>query len=228
MTERVIVTSSSGKDSILTIYEIKKKEEYEIGALITTLTKDYNRISMHGIRQVLLEKQAKSLGYPLEMVLISKDADNREYEEKMRSLLEKYHKEGVDQVVFGDIYLEDVRRYREENLAKIGMRGIFPLWERDTTDLAMEFIGLGFKAIITCVDTDLLDGKFAGREYDENLLAELPKNVDPCGENGEFHTFVFDGPIFQDPIKFEIGEKVLRENRFYFCDLVPKYKGSSY
>lgn len=222
MTERVIVTSSSGKDSILALYEIKKNVEYEITALLTTITEDYNRISMHGVREALLKMQAKSLNLPLEMVFISKGANNEEYDGKMKSSLEKYQKEGVEWVVFGDINLEDVRKYRETNLAKIEMKGLFPLWLKDTTELAHKFIDLGFKAIITCVDTEQLDGKFVGREYDWDFLAELPKKVDPCGENGEFHSFVYDGPIFEYPIRFEIGEKVLRENRFYFCDLIPK------
>jgi uncharacterized protein (TIGR00290 family) len=222
MTERVIVTSSGGKDSILGIYEIKNNVEYEITALLTTITEDYYRISMHGVRHTLLEMQAKSLNLPLEIVFISKDANNEEYEEKMRSLLEKYQKEGVDFVVFGDIFLEEVRKYRESNLAKIAMKGIFPLWEKDTTELAFEFIDLGFKAIVTCVDSKQLDGKFVGREYNREFLADLPKKVDPCGENGEFHSFVYDGPIFEYPIRFKIGEKVLRENRFYFCDLILK------
>ena len=222
MTERVIVTSSSGKDSILALYEIKKNVEYEITALLTTITEDYNRISMHGVREALLEMQAKSLNLPLEIAFISKGANNEEYDGKMKLLLEKYQKEGVEWVVFGDINLEDVRKYRETNLAKIEMKGLFPLWLKDTTELAHKFIDLGFKAIITCVDTEQLDGKFVGREYDRDFLAELPKKVDQCGENGEFHSFVYDGPIFEYPIRFEIGEKVLRENRFYFCDLIPK------
>ena len=177
---------------------------------------------MHGVRQVLLEKQAKSLNLPLEMVFISKEANNEEYEGEMKSLLEKYQKEGIDYVVFGDINLEDVRKYRETNLAKIKMKGFFPLWGKDTTELAHEFIDLGFKAIITCVDSEHLDGKFVGKEFDRDFLSKLPEKVDPCGENGEFHSFVYDGPIFEYPIRFEIGVKVLRENRFYFCDLIPK------
>jgi uncharacterized protein (TIGR00290 family) len=222
MMKKVIVTSSSGKDSILAIYEIKKNVEYEIVALLTTITEDYNRISMHGVREDLLKKQSRSLNLPLEVIFISKNANNEEYESKMKSILEKYQKEGVDNVVFGDINLEDVRKYREANLTKIKMKGLFPLWGKDTTELAHEFIDLGFKAIITCVDSEYLDGKFVGREFDMDFLASLPDKVDPCGENGEFHSFVYHGPTFAEPIRFEIGEKVLRENRFYFCDLIPK------
>jgi uncharacterized protein (TIGR00290 family) len=222
MTKRVIVTSGSGKDSVLSIYKLMKNIDFEIVAQITTITQDYNRISMHGVRKELLVNQAKSLNIPLEIVSISKGADNNEYEKKMRSLLEKYKQEGIDTVVFGDIFLEDVRSYRTDNLSKINMTGIFPLWNEDTTVLSNEFIDLGFKCIITCVDTKQLDGEFAGREFDKEFLADLPNGIDPCGENGEFHSFVYDGPIFEYPIKIEIGERVLRENRFHFCDLIPK------
>jgi uncharacterized protein (TIGR00290 family) len=221
MRKKVLVTWGGGKDSALALYELRKSKEYEIMAILTTITQDYERISMHGVRQVLLEKQTESLKIPLEKVLISKGASNEEYENKMKSLLTKYQKKGINQVVFGDIFLEDVRKYREENLAKIEMTGLYPLWGRDTNELAKKFIDLNFRSIITCVDTELLDGKFVGREFDREFLSKLPKKVDPCGENGEFHSFVYDGPIFEYPIKFEIGKKVLRENRFYFCDLIP-------
>ncbi len=215
--DRILIGWSGGKDSALTLYEIK--ESYEVAALLTTVTEDYERISMHGVRATLLEKQAESLGYPLEKVLISKNASNDEYEVKMREVLERYH-EKVSYVAFGDIFLEDVRRYREENLRRIGMKGIFPLWGENTAKLAQKFIDLGFKAIITCVDSKFLDETFVGRIYDEEFLQDLPPNVDPCGENGEFHSFVYDGPIFGSRTSFKVGETVLRDG-FYFCDLVP-------
>jgi uncharacterized protein (TIGR00290 family) len=221
MSLRVILSWSGGKDSALALYEIQKTRSYEILALLTTVTEDYDRISMHGVRRVLLERQAASLGYPLEKVPISRDASNGEYESRMREVLAKYLNLGVTSVVFGDIFLEDVRKYREGNLSKIGMRGIFPLWKRDTYELARTFINLGFKAVITCVDSIVLDKKFVGRVFDERLLSELPSTVDPCGENGEFHSFVYSGPIFQYPIPHTIGEIVLRDNRFYYCDLMP-------
>ncbi|UCE75050.1 MAG: hypothetical protein JSV56_04930 [Methanomassiliicoccales archaeon] len=140
----------------------------------------------------------------------------------MRNVLEKYRKSGVSRVAFGDIFLEEVRRYREENLSKIKMKGLFPLWGKDTTKLAHSFIDMGFKAIVTCVDSNFLDGSFVGRDYDLQFLSELPKSVDPCGENGEFHSFVYNGPIFKKGISITRGDIVLRENRFYFCDLIPK------
>lgn len=190
-------------------------------ALLTTITKDYDRVSMHGVRTGLIERQAESLGIPLEKIYITKNATNSEYETNMREKLVKYSKEGIKSVVFGDIFLEDLRLYREKKLSALGMRGIFPIWKKDTKELANAFIELGFKAIITCIDTEVLDKKFIGRFYDKEFLRELPSNIDPCGENGEFHSFVFKGPLFQKDIAFTKGEIVLRDDRFYFCDLNP-------
>ncbi|MBI1743503.1 diphthine--ammonia ligase [Candidatus Acetothermia bacterium] len=221
MPEKVLFGWSGGKDSTLALYEIQRAANYEIAALLTTVTKDYDRISMHGVRRILLEQQAASLGYSLEMVWISKQSSNEEYESQMHEALTKYRSAGVSSVVFGDLFWEEIRKYRETHLGQIGMKGIFPLWGRNTTELAHTFIDLGFKAIIVCVDSNALDGKFVGRLFDKKLLSELPSSVDPCGENGEFHSFVFDGPIFRKPILFEKGEIVLRDNRFYYCDLIP-------
>ena len=220
MIEKVLFGWSGGKDSTLALYEIQRARKYEIAALLTTVTKDYDRISMHGVRRVLLEQQAASLGYPLEIAWISKHSSNEEYESKMRETLTKYQSVGVSSVVFGDLFLEEIRKYRETHLAQIEMKGIFPLWGKNTTELAHTFIDLGFKAIIVCVDSKALDGKFVGRIIDKKFLLELPLSIDPCGENGEFHSFVFDGPIFRKPIQFEKGEIVLRDNRFYYCDLI--------
>jgi len=219
--KKIIVSWSSGKDSAMALHEIQKTGEYEIVALLTTLTRDYDRISMHGVRRVLLERQADLLDIYLEKVLISKGTSNEEYEAIIEETLRKYLDMGVSTVAFGDIFLESLRQHREDNLAKIGMDAIFPLWERDTTELAHEFVDAGFKAITTCVDTKVLDGKFVGRTFDEQFLAELPAEVDPCGENGEFHSFVYDGPIFREQLVCTKGEAVLRDNRFYFCDVIP-------
>ena len=217
----MIFSWSAGKDSALAFYELQKTKNYEITALLTTVTKDYDRISMHGVRRVLLELQAESLGFPLEKVFISKNTSNGDYESKMRNVLVEYLTAGISSVVFGDISLEDLRKYRENNLSKIGMKGIFPLWKRNTTELAHKFINSGFKAVITCVDSNVLDKMFIGRAFDEQFLSELPFAVDPCGENGEFHSFVYDGPIFRQKILYTTGEVVLRESRFYYCDLIP-------
>ena len=217
----VLVSWSGGKDSCVALYEIQRAREYRVAALLTTVTRDYDRISMHGVRRVLLEKQADSLGLRLHQVLISKDATNEDYEMKMGEAFSVYGEQGIDSIVFGDLFLEDIRIYREQFLARHNMRGLFPVWHRDTTRFIKEFIELGFKAVVICVDSRILDQSFAGRMIDEAFLSSLPPHVDPCGENGEFHTFVFDGPTFARPVKFSLGEIVLRES-FWFCDLVPK------
>jgi uncharacterized protein (TIGR00290 family) len=221
MKEKVLFSWSGGKDSALALYELRKRAEYQIAALLTVLTKDYDRTSMHGVRRILLEQQAQSLGLALEKVVISKNSSNEEYECKIGEILEKYEAAGVCAVVFGDVFSEDLRKYRENNLSKIGIKGVFPLWKIDTTELAQTFIGSGFKAIITCVDSNVLDKTFVGRSFDEQFLSELPSGVDPCGENGEFHSFVYDGPIFRGRIEHRTRGVVLREKRFYYCDLVP-------
>jgi uncharacterized protein (TIGR00290 family) len=219
--EKVLFSWSTGKDSALALYELQKRKDIEITALITTVTDEYDRVSMHGVRRELLRRQAASIGLPLREIGITKNASNEEYENKMRQLLVAAQAEGVTSVVFGDIFLEDLRKYREEKLAQIGMQAIFPLWKRDTQTLAGELIRLGFEAIVTCVDTQVLGQEFSGRVVDQRFLADLPEKIDLCGENGEFHTFAYAGPIFRKPISFEVGEKVLREDRFYYCDLLP-------
>jgi uncharacterized protein (TIGR00290 family) len=217
----VLMSWSGGKDSCLALHDIQRGPDYRAAALLTTVTRDYDRISMHGVRRVLLEEQADSLGLPLYQILISKDATNDEYEMKMGEAFSVYREKGIDSIVFGDLFLEDIRAYREKFLARHKMRGLFPVWKRDTSLFVREFIELGFRAVVTCVDSKILDQSFAGRTIDEEFLLSLPKHVDPCGENGEFHTFVFDGPTFAHPVEFALGEVVLRES-FWFCDLVPK------
>lgn len=203
------------------------RDGYDIVALLTTVTQGYDRISMHGVPRVLLERQAAALGLPLEEVWIPRSCTNLEYEERMEEVLRRYLRQGVEAVAFGDIFLEDLRRYREEKLAQVGLEGIFPLWKRPTLELAREFIRLGFRATICCVDSQALPGSFAGREFDGGFLAELPPSVDPCGERGEFHSFVHYGPLFAWPVRFTKGPTVLREERFYYCDLIPEDHGSA-
>lgn len=217
--ENIVQSWSGGKDSAMALYELRRSGVYNVVALLTTVTEGYDRISMHGVRKNLLVKQAQSIGVPLSVMYISQNSSDEDYESRMREKLLEYKNMGVNSVAIGDIFLEDLREYREKNLAKLDMTGIFPLWKRNTGQLAERFIELGFKAVITCVDSQRLDGEFAGREYDHRLLSDLPPDVDPCGENGEFHSFVYAGPIFEKKIEFEKGETVLRENRFYFCDL---------
>ncbi len=221
MADKVILSWSGGKDAALTLYELRQSKKYVVSALLTTVTEEYDRISMHGVRRVLLELQTQAVGLPLEKVLISKDTSDEEYGLKMQEVLEKCLAAGISSVAFGDIFLEDVRKYREDNLSKIGMEAVFPLWQRDTSELAQTFIDLGFEAVVTCVDSDFLDGAFVGRAFDERFLSELPLDIDPCGENGEFHTFVYAGPLFRSRIPLEKGEIVLRDDRFYYCDLLP-------
>ena len=221
MRKNILISWSGGKDSSLALYEIQKSRDYEVAALITTITSDYDRVSMHGLRTILLDEQASSLNIPLEKIFISKNASNDEYESRLKEVLLKYKQLGIRDVVFGDLYLEDIKKYREALLQKIDMQCIFPIWKRDTAKLALEFIDSGFKAITVCVDSNVLGEEFAGREFNKQFLNDLPEGIDPCGENGEFHTFTYDGPVFNTPISHELGEIVLRDERFYYCDILP-------
>ncbi|OGJ89412.1 MAG: hypothetical protein A2487_06980 [Candidatus Raymondbacteria bacterium RifOxyC12_full_50_8] len=218
---KTIFAWSSGKDSALALHALHQQQEHEIAALLTTMTGEYDRVSMHGVRKTLVEEQAQSLGYPLDIVWIPKGCSNDDYEANMRTCLEKHKQQGVTAVAFGDIFLEDLKKYREENLDRIGLRALFPIWKRNTRELAETFIASGFEAVVTCVDTKCLDAGFCGRSFNNVFLANLPGSVDPCGENGEFHTFSYAGPIFEKRIAFNTGEKVLRDERFCFCDLLP-------
>jgi uncharacterized protein (TIGR00290 family) len=218
--EGVLFCWSGGKDSAMALHALRAAGNCRVAALLTTITDEYDRISMHGVRRALLERQAESLGLPLHPVLIPPQCVNATYEERMKQALEEHFARGVRRVAFGDIFLEDLRAYREKNLAMVGMQAIFPIWKRDTRKLAREFLQRGFRAIAVCVDPRVLDASFAGRELDASFFSDLPARVDPCGENGEFHTFAFDGPIFKAPIACRLGDKVLRDG-FCFADLLP-------
>ncbi len=236
MQPKAIFNWSSGKDSALALYKTLQEEKLEITSLLTSINQEFQRISMHGVSVSLLEKQAESLGYPLIKLELPKEPSMEEYYELMNSTMSKIKSQGVTHSIFGDIFLEDLRKFREDQLQTIGMKGVFPLWNINTTDLIHEFLHLGFKTIVTSVNETYLDKSFAGRIIDERFIKDLPKNVDPCGENGEFHTFTFDGPIFKKPIGFEIGDVIKKtypkpksdENQedgeyiFWFCDLVSK------
>ncbi|HKT31870.1 MAG TPA: ATP-binding protein [Gammaproteobacteria bacterium] len=217
----LILSWSGGKDSALALHALKQDARYQVAGLLTTVNEHYGRISMHGVREALLDAQAESIGLPLYKVKLSERPSNEEYERKMRTALEDFKAQAIRHVAFGDLFLEDIRQYRLDNMRKPDMECVFPLWHRPTDQLAREFIAQGFKAVLCCVDERQLDGEFAGREYDKALLNELPTNVDPCGENGEFHTFVYAGPVFRRPIVFRRGERVRRDDRFHFCDLIP-------
>jgi len=207
-----------GQGQLSRALEVQKTRSVE--ALLTTITREFDRISMHGVRRVLLEQQAESLGLPLREIWISKGATNEEYETSMGAAFADYRERSIHAVVFGDLFLADIRAYRDGLLARHGMTGLYPLWGRNTPTLIRDFLALGFQCAVVCVDPAKLDRRFAGRIIDEQFLSELPREVDPCGENGEFHTFVFDGPNFSRPIRFEFGEIVLRDG-FWFADLVP-------
>jgi len=236
MQPKAIFNWSSGKDSALALYKILQENQFEVTSLLTSINKEFQRISMHGVHVSLLEKQAESLGFPLIKMELPKEPSMEEYRNIMSKTMSEIQQKGVTHSIFGDIFLEDLKKYREDQLQSIGMKGVFPLWKIDTKDLIKEFLDLGFKTIVTCVNETYLDKSFAGRIIDEDFLKDLPKNVDPCGENGEFHTFCFDGPIFKNPIAFEIGEIVKKtypkpktdndneegEYVFWFCDLILK------
>ena len=232
--QKAIFCWSGGKDSSLCLYEVLNSGKYEVLYLLTTLNEEFKRISMHGVREELLQLQADSIGIPLKKMYV-KEGSYEEYERNMENMLLEVKAEGIENVIFGDIFLKDLRKYREDNLAKVGMKAVFPLWKKDTTKLITTFIALGFKTITCCVNDFYLGEDMVGVEIDTEFLKNLPDNVDPCGENGEFHTFCFDGPIFKTPIQFSIGEKIYKPlhvngdgvcsntvttKGFYYCDLV--------
>lgn len=214
----IVFSFSGGKDSALSIYKLLK-QNYKIQALITTITDTYNRVSIHGIREELLMEQANTIGIPLHIIYIPYNCANEEYERIMHENMSFYKSLGINYVGFGDIFLEDIRRYREENLKKLDMKCIFPLWKRDTKEIVQEFISLNFKAVVVAVDINLLDISMLGVEFEE-FIKYLPDNVDMCGENGEFHTFVYDGPIFKKRVNFKKGDIVIRNN-YGYIDLYP-------
>ncbi|MCB0397028.1 MAG: diphthine--ammonia ligase [Flavobacteriales bacterium] len=224
---------SGGKDASMALYHLRKSLQVDVKCLLTTVSGKYQRVSMHGVRRYLLESQAASLELPLNVIELDEDVSMNSYEVSMKNAVEKMKLEGISTAAFGDIFLEDLKVYREKRLNEVGMSALFPLWKRNTFELAQEFVKLGFKAIVVCVNGDKLDRSFAGRAYDESFVNDLPEGVDPCGENGEFHTFVYDGPVYSRPVRFEIGETVGRtyarpapasdddkEVVFWFADLL--------
>jgi uncharacterized protein (TIGR00290 family) len=216
----IVLSWSGGKDCAMALYYLKQQPAFKVAYLLTTITETYNRISMHGVSYELLQQQATALQLPLITVNIPAQCTNEEYEKRMLDTLKRLKNEGINTYAFGDIFLTDVRSYREQQLAQLSLKAVFPLWGYDTAILAQEFIKKGFKAIICCADTQQIDASFTGRDFSANLLHELPSTADPCGENGEFHTFVFDGPIFSHPIRIRKGETVMRDNRFSYCDIM--------
>ena len=215
----ILLCWSGGKDSALALSELQQRAEWNVVGLLTTVTEGDDRISMHGVRRELLHRQAEALGLPLTEVAIARGANNAEYEARMGNTFSHFRDRGVSTVAFGDIFLEDLKQYREAQLARLGMVCQFPLWGRDTRELIDSFLTRGFRAMTAVVDPRALDRRFVGREIDTAFVNELPANVDPCGENGEYHSFVFDGPNFRRPVPVVAGEIVARDS-FLFCDLL--------
>ena len=210
MKQKIVFCWSGGKDSALALNRILRDGQCEVVSLLTTCNEHFQRVSMHGVRLELLERQAESIGLPLEKIFVSQRSSNEEYQQKMSASLLAHQARGVAGCAFGDIFLEDLKRWREENLARVGMRGIFPIWKNDSRELIREFFALNFRTVICCVNDAYLDETAVGRDIDEEFIRSLPENVDPCGENGEFHSFAYAGPIFKQPVKFKVGEKVYR------------------
>jgi len=243
MKAKTVFCWSGGKDSALALNRILRDERHEVVSLLTTCNEHYQRVSMHGVRLELLEAQAKSIGLPLEKVFVSQRSSNEEYQQKMSACLLAHKARGVETCAFGDIFLEDLKRWREANLATVGLRGIFPIWKIDSRELIREFFAFKFGTVICCVNDAYLGEDFVGREIDEEFIRALPAGVDPCGENGEFHSFAFAGPVFREVVRFKLGEKIYRPveithpgdsnstyvcpsgprqtKGFWFCDLLP-------
>ncbi|WP_421150092.1 diphthine--ammonia ligase [Seonamhaeicola sp. NFXS20] len=228
---------SSGKDSALALYHLLQNENYTVDELITTVNSHYNRVSMHGLRNELLQAQTNAIGIKSSFIELPEMPDMATYETIMNKTISRLKNEGFTHAAFGDIFLEDLRTYRENQLAKQGFKAVFPIWKRNTKELLNEFLDLGFKTIVVCANSKYFNKDFVGTVINKDFIKNLPKGVDPCGENGEFHTFCFDGPIFKNPINFEMGDKVYREYTnpktnnsdcesdnygVWYCDLIPK------
>ena len=222
MSTPVLLAWSGGKDSTLALERLRMDAQWRVAGLLTTVTAGYERIAIHGVRRSILHRQAQALALPLIEAEIPPQASNDIYEAAFAGALARARlaEPALDEIAFGDLFLSDVRAYREALLQRLGWRGVYPLWGEDTTRLARHFVARGHRAILSCVDTQQLDPDFCGRDYDATLLCELPRTCDPCGENGEFHTCVHASPLFAAPIALARGERVLREQRFQYVDLI--------
>jgi len=215
---KVIVAWSGGKDSAIALERVLKNDRLQVVGLLTTVSLPYDRVTMHGVRRTLIALQAERVGLPLHTIRLPPSPSNEVYDRLMGSALQGLKGQGVAGVVFGDIFLEDVRAYREQQLAERGMEALFPLWGEASEKLVAHFLAQGYRAVVTCVDTQVLPAEFCGRWLDETFFASLPEGVDRCGENGEFHTFVTAAPFFAQPIQVQVGERV-QHDRFVYCDL---------
>lgn len=232
-----IFSWSGGKDSAYGLHQVLAEKRFHVKYLLTTVNRNFNRISMHGVREELLDLQAASLGIPLIKVMID-EGTNAEYEQLMDKAWSQLKQEGIEHVIYGDIFLEDLRTYREQNLSRSGMHGVFPLWKSDTSWMIRDFLKKGFRTITCCIDESYLSKEWVGKEVDQSFIANLPPTVDPCGENGEFHTFCYEGPVFKKKILFSTGERVFKDlalspssaptKRFWYCDLLPVQEESAF
>ena len=218
--EKLILSWSGGKDSALCLFELKCPD-YDLAGLLTTVVENTGRVKMHDVRQELIDAQAGSLELPITKVFVSENCSNEEYEAKMGEAFKKFQDEGVKYVAFGDLFLEDIRKYRDKLLAKYGLKGVYPLWKWKSHQIQQAVFGLGYKAVVTSVDLKKLPKTFVGRAYDKDFLDDLPTAIDPCGENGEFHTFVYNGLLFQEEVKFSLGD-IYQKDTFAFQDLKPE------
>ncbi|SFV30208.1 Dph6-related ATP pyrophosphatase [Thermoflavifilum thermophilum] len=237
--ESAFLNWSGGKDATMAYFLLSRSAQYQIRYLLTTFNEAYRRVSMHGVRESLLELQARALDLPLKKIWLPEQASMEIYNERMADALKSMAEEDIHTAVFGDIFLEDLRQYREKQLARVGMRAVFPLWQMDSRQLIEQFLQAGFRAIVVCVNAQKLDISFCGRLIDETFLQDLPPDVDPCGENGEYHSFVFDGPLFRFPVLFQKGEVVEKhfspssnassawDTRYWYCDLIPENKNGA-
>ncbi|MDE1902422.1 MAG: adenine nucleotide alpha hydrolase [Alphaproteobacteria bacterium] len=210
MKPRAVLFWSGGKDSGLALDRLRRAGDYEIAALITTVNAQYGRVSMHGVREELVAAQARAAGLPLDTMYVGPSGTNEAYVASLRKTLAVWRERGIETVAFGDIFLADLRQWRESLLAELGLHGVFPLWHADTTQLAQEFVARGFRAVLCCANDAMLGEADVGRALDTAFFTGLPAGVDPCGENGEYHSFVWDGPVFHTPVAFKIGEKLYR------------------
>lgn len=219
-TQPTLLAWSGGKDSLWTLHQIQREKSFEVKALLTTVVEDDLRSGMHSIRQSLIQAQAKSLGLELTSILQPAFPKNEVYESTFSEALSIYREQGIKTIAYGDLFLEDIRAFRDEMMSRMNMTAIYPLWQQNTAELAKEIVRSGYEIHIVCVDTEQLDGAFIGRCYDADFLADLPVDVDPCGENGEFHTFVSNGDLFESPVAYTVAGRFMRHNRFLYLDLI--------
>jgi uncharacterized protein (TIGR00290 family) len=208
--KKAIVSWSGGKDSALALFFCRQSEQYELVGLLTNVNEEFGRVSMHGVRTGLIEAQAEAIGLPLHTLKFPGDVSMETYNVLMKQRLTELKELGITHVIYGDIFLEDLRRFREHQLSEVGLQGVFPLWNQNTHELLAQFIETGFKAVLVCLNENQLPESWAGRELDATILNDLPPSVDPCGENGEYHSFVYDGPIFKKPVAFQKGNVIRR------------------